>query len=44
MLLESSQVIPILNSNMQLGKYQQIFGIETSGPREREINVQVVGE
>jgi len=44
LLLETSQMIPILKSEMQLGKYEQIFAVETSGPREREIVVQVVGE
>jgi secondary thiamine-phosphate synthase enzyme len=44
MLLETSQTIPILKSEMQLGTYQKIFAIETSGPREREIIVQVFGE
>ncbi len=44
MLLETSQTIPILKSEMHLGSYQQIFGVETSGPREREIVVQLFGE
>jgi len=44
MLLETSQMIPLLKSEMQIGKYQRIFAVETSGPREREIMVQVFGE
>ncbi len=44
LILETFQMIPILDSKLQLGRYQQIFAIETSGPREREIVVQVVGE
>ncbi len=43
-LLETSQTIPILENKMQLGNYQQIFAIETSGPREREILIQILGE
>lgn len=44
LLLETSQIIPIKDFRMQLGTYQQIFAIETSGAREREIVVQVIGE
>jgi len=44
MLLETSQIISVINSEMQLGKYQQIFAVETSGPRKREILIQVIGE
>ena len=44
MLMETFQIIPILNNKLQLGKYQQIFAIETFGPREREIIIQVIGE
>jgi len=44
MLIETFQIIPIINNNLQLGKYQQIFAIETSGPRQREIILQVLGE
>lgn len=43
MMLETSQLIPILKNQMQLGKFQKIFAIETSGPREREIIVQTFG-
>jgi secondary thiamine-phosphate synthase enzyme len=44
LILETSQTIPIINKELQLGKYQDIFAIETSGPREREIIVQITGE
>lgn len=44
MLMETFQIIPIINYKLQLGKYQQIFAIETSGPREREIIIQIFGE
>lgn len=44
MLLETSQIIPITNYEMQFGKYQQLFAVETSGPRKREILIQVMGE
>ncbi|MBU1975933.1 MAG: secondary thiamine-phosphate synthase enzyme YjbQ [Nanoarchaeota archaeon] len=44
MLMETSQMIPLLSNELQLGKYQSIFAVETSGPRAREIVVQVFGE
>jgi secondary thiamine-phosphate synthase enzyme len=43
MVLETSQTIPIINKEMTLGKWQSIFAVETCGPREREIVVQVCG-
>ncbi|MFH1661804.1 MAG: secondary thiamine-phosphate synthase enzyme YjbQ [Candidatus Falkowbacteria bacterium] len=44
MLMETFQTIPIIDDKIQLGKYQQIFAVETSGPREREIIIQIFGE
>ena len=43
MLLETSQTIPIKDGLMQLGRYQEIFVIETSGAREREMVIQIIG-
>jgi len=44
LILETSQTIPIINNEIELGKYQKIFAIETSGPRQRQILVQIIGE
>jgi len=44
LLMETFQIVPIMDYEMQLGQYQQIFAIETSGPREREIIIQIFGE
>ena len=44
LLLETSQIIPLKDNKMLLGTYQNIFAIETSGPRKREIIIQVCGE
>jgi secondary thiamine-phosphate synthase enzyme len=44
LLLETSQAVPIINSEIQLGQYQQIFAVETSGPRDRELIIQIFGE
>jgi secondary thiamine-phosphate synthase enzyme len=43
LVLEASQSIPILNKRIQLGKYQRVLAIETSGPRPREIVLQIIG-
>jgi secondary thiamine-phosphate synthase enzyme len=44
LILESSQTIPIIDNKLELGKYQKVFAIETSGPRQRQILVQIIGE
>jgi len=44
LFLESSQCVPVKDYQMNLGKWQNIIVIETSGPREREIVIQVIGD
>lgn len=44
LILETSAIIPLIKSNLCLGKWQNILAIETSGPRAREIAVQAIGE
>ncbi len=44
MLMETSQQIPINNRRLCLGKWQRIFAIETSGLRNREIVLQIIGD
>jgi secondary thiamine-phosphate synthase enzyme len=44
LVLECSQTIPVGKGELMLGRFQEIFAIETSGPRSREIIVQVIGE
>ena len=43
MVFETFQTVPIFKGEIQLGKFQNIFAIEMSGPRDREIFVQVIG-
>jgi secondary thiamine-phosphate synthase enzyme len=43
-ILETSQSIPIYENKLDLGKYQSIFAVESSGPRSRQIIVQIIGE
>lgn len=44
LILETHQTIPVMENKLELGKYQRIFAIETSGPRERQILIQIIGE
>ncbi|MFH1174494.1 MAG: secondary thiamine-phosphate synthase enzyme YjbQ [archaeon] len=40
MLMPVSQIIPVVKGKLQLGTYQRIIAVETSGPRKRTIVVQ----
>ena len=40
MFFEASQTVPIIDYEMQFGKWQSLFAIETSGPRKRELLIQ----
>ena len=44
LLLGTSEMVPIINGEMQFGTYQSIFFIELDHPRNRQVMVQVVGE
>lgn len=44
MLLGSSETVPIANRKLQLGQYQAIMLLDLDGPREREVNIYIVGE
>jgi len=44
LFLETSQTIPIIESKLDFGKWQSVLIIETSGPRDREITIQIIGE
>ncbi len=41
LFLNTSESIPIYGGKLLLGEYQEIFAIETSGPRTREIVTQI---
>jgi thiamine phosphate synthase YjbQ (UPF0047 family) len=41
--LGTSESIPIVDGQLQLGTYQRVFFIELDGPRPREALVQVMG-
>ena len=44
MLLGSSETIPFANRKMQLGEFQSVMLLDLDGPRERTVNIQVVGD
>ncbi|MBI4197577.1 MAG: YjbQ family protein, partial [Chloroflexi bacterium] len=39
----TSETIPIIGGQIQLGRWQRIFMIELDHPRQREVLVQVMG-
>jgi len=43
-LLGNSITLPITGSRVDLGSWQGIFFAEFSGPRERKINIKIIGE
>ncbi len=43
-LLGTSETVPIINSQLELGTYQSILFIELDGPRSRSVTVHVQGE
>ena len=43
-LLGTSETVPVMDGEMQLGQWQRIFLVELDGPRpKREVMVQIVG-
>ena len=43
LLLNTSETIPLLNGELQLGTWQSIFLVELERPRDRQVIVQVFG-
>jgi secondary thiamine-phosphate synthase enzyme len=44
MLLSSSETIPVINGELQLGHWQSVILFELDGPRSRTVTIQVMGE
>jgi secondary thiamine-phosphate synthase enzyme len=40
----SSESIPIEDGQLALGQYQSVMLIELDGPRDRQVNIQFIGE
>ncbi|MBI2856503.1 MAG: YjbQ family protein [Chloroflexi bacterium] len=44
LFLGTSETIPIVNGQSQLGRWQSIFLVELDMPRPREVVIQILGE
>ena len=44
LVLGTSETVPVIGGEMQVGTYQSVFFIELDHPRSREVMVQIVGE
>lgn len=44
MLMGSSESIPVTEGKLAIGQYQSVMLIELDGPRDRQVNIQVIGE
>ena len=44
MLLGSSETIPFTNGPLMIGQWQSVMLFDLDGPRERTVNIQVIGE
>ena len=43
MLLNSNEIIPVVNGALSLGQWQAIMLVELDGPRNRTVQVQILG-
>jgi isopentenyl-diphosphate delta-isomerase len=43
LLLASSESVPVVNGQLDLGRWQRVFLIELDSPRQRQVTVQVLG-
>ena len=44
LLMSTSETIPIIDGELQLGQWQRVFLVELDRPRSREVIIQVLGE
>jgi secondary thiamine-phosphate synthase enzyme len=44
MLLSNSEVVPVVDGRLAIGQWQSILFAELDGPRDRTLNVQVIGQ
>ena len=44
MLLNNTEVIPVVGGKVSLGQWQSVMLVELDGPRKRSIQVQIIGE
>ena len=44
LVMSTSETIPIIDGELQFGKWQSVFFVELDGPRSREVILQVIGQ
>lgn len=44
MLLSNSEVIPIASGELTIGQWQSVMLAELDGPRQRTVQIQIIGE
>ena len=44
LLMSTSETIPIIDGELELGRWQSVFLVELDRPRTREVVLQVIGE
>jgi secondary thiamine-phosphate synthase enzyme len=44
MLLNNSEIVPVVEKQLTTGKWQSIMFAELDGPRKRTVQVQIIGE
>ncbi|MEK6926601.1 MAG: secondary thiamine-phosphate synthase enzyme YjbQ [Nanoarchaeota archaeon] len=43
-LLNTTEILQVINGKLNLGTWQSIFVIDSDGSRERQIDLQIIGE
>ena|SRR3989338_9959702 len=44
MLCGSSETMPVIDGHLQLGQHQHVFFLEFDGPRQRYVQITIIGE
>ncbi len=44
LLMSTSETVPVIDGELQLGRWQRVFLVELDRPRSREVVLQVLGE
>ncbi len=44
LLMNTSETIPIVDGELQFGRWQSVFFVELDGPMSREVILQILGE
>ncbi len=44
LLMNTSETVPIVDGELQFGRWQSVFFVELDGPSPREVILQILGE